>query len=43
MKEEKKATRQSYGEILEKLGCKLISIPCNTSTYFHNELQKHIN
>lgn len=28
---------------LEKLGCKLISIPCNTSTYFHNELQKHIN
>lgn len=30
-------------EILEKLGCKLISIPCNTSTYFHNELQKHVN
>lgn len=30
-------------QILEKLGCKLISIPCNTSTYFHKELQKQIN
>ena len=28
---------------LEKLGCKLISIPCNTSTYFHKQLQKEIN
>lgn len=30
-------------QILEKLGCKLISIPCNTSSYFHEELQKHVN
>lgn len=29
-------------QTLEKLGCKLISIPCNTSTYFHDELQKQI-
>lgn len=30
-------------QTLEKLGCKLISIPCNTSSYFHKELEKHIN
>lgn len=30
-------------QTLEKLGCKLISIPCNTSSYFHEELKKHIN
>lgn len=30
-------------QILEKLGCKLITIPCNTSTYFHEKLQKQIN
>ena len=30
-------------QTLEKLGCKLISIPCNTSSYFHEELQKNIN
>ena len=30
-------------KILEKLGCKMISIPCNTSTYFHEKLQKQIN
>lgn len=28
---------------LEKLGCKMITIPCNTASYFHDELQKHIN
>lgn len=30
-------------KLLEKLGCKLISIPCNTSTFFHEKLQKQIN
>ncbi len=30
-------------QTLEKLGCKMISIPCNTSTYFHRDLQKEIN
>lgn len=30
-------------QTLEKLGCKMISIPCNTSTYFHKELQNQIN
>lgn len=29
--------------ILEKLKVKLISIPCNTSCYFHQELQKNTN
>ena len=28
---------------LEKLGCKMISIPCNTSVYFHDEVQSKIN
>lgn len=28
---------------LEKLGVKMISIPCNTSCYFHEKLQKEIN
>ena len=28
---------------LENLGVKMISIPCNTSCYFHEELQKEIN
>lgn len=27
---------------LEKLGCKMIFIPCNTSCYFHEKLQKNI-
>ena len=27
---------------LEKLGVKMISIPCNTSCYFHEELQKNV-
>lgn len=30
-------------KLLEKLGVKMISIPCNTSCYFHKELQKEIN
>ena len=30
-------------QLLEKLGCKLISIPCNTAAYFHDELQKSIS
>ena len=30
-------------KLLEKLGVKMISIPCNTSCYFHEELQKKIN
>ncbi len=30
-------------KILEKLGVKIISIPCNTSCYFHDKLQKEIN
>ena len=30
-------------KILENLGVKMISIPCNTSCYFHEELQKEIN
>ena len=30
-------------KILEKLGVKMISIPCNTSCYFHEKLQKEIN
>lgn len=30
-------------KLLEKLGIKMISIPCNTSCYFHEELQKEIN
>ena len=29
--------------LLEKLGVKMISIPCNTSCYFHEKLQKEIN
>ena len=28
---------------LQKLGCKLICIPCNTSVYFHDKLQKNLN
>ncbi len=28
---------------LENLGVKMISIPCNTSCYFHEKLQKEIN
>lgn len=28
---------------LERLGCKMITIPCNTATYFHEKLQKEIN
>ena len=30
-------------KILEKLGVKMISIPCNTSCYFHEKLQNEIN
>ena len=30
-------------KILEKLGVKMISIPCNTSCYFHEKLKKEIN
>ncbi|MBR3362648.1 MAG: aspartate/glutamate racemase family protein [Bacilli bacterium] len=30
-------------KILEKLGVKMISIPCNTSCYFHGKLQSEIN
>ena len=30
-------------KLLEKLGVKMISIPCNTSCYFHENLQKEIN
>ena len=30
-------------KLLEKLGCKLISIPCNTASYFTENLQKEIN
>ncbi len=30
-------------KILEKLGVKMISIPCNTSCYFHEKLQKNVN
>ena len=30
-------------KILKKLGVKMISIPCNTSCYFHEKLQKEIN
>lgn len=30
-------------KILEKLGVKRISIPCNTSCYFHEKLAKEIN
>ncbi len=30
-------------QTLEKLGAKMIVIPCNTSCYFHEELQKNIN
>ena len=30
-------------KILEKLGVKMISIPCNTSCYFHEKLQKEVN
>ena len=30
-------------KILEKLGVKMISIPCNTSCYFHGKLQNEIN
>lgn len=30
-------------KILNKLGVKMISIPCNTSHYFHEKLQKEIN
>ena len=30
-------------KILEKLGVKMVSIPCNTSCYFHEELQKEVN
>lgn len=30
-------------KLLEKLGVKMISIPCNTSCYFHEKLQKEIN
>lgn len=30
-------------KILEKLGCKLISIPCNTSAFFHEALRKNIS
>ncbi len=30
-------------QTLEKLGCKLISIPCNTSSYFHDKLKQNIN
>lgn len=28
--------------LLEKLGCKLITIPCNTACYFHDLLQKQV-
>ena len=30
-------------KMLEKMGVKMISIPCNTSCYFHEKLQKEIN
>jgi len=30
-------------KILEKLGCKFISIPCNTASYFIKRLQRQIN
>ena len=30
-------------KILEKLGVEMISIPCNTSCYFHKQLQNEIN
>ena len=30
-------------KILEKLGAKMISIPCNTSCFFHEKLQSEIN
>ena len=30
-------------KLLEKLGAKMISIPCNTANYFHSKLQKQIN
>lgn len=30
-------------QLLEKLGCKLISIPCNTASYFHKKLEQNIN
>ncbi len=30
-------------KLLEKLGCKMIVIPCNTSCYFHKDLQKNIS
>jgi aspartate racemase len=30
-------------KILENLGVKMISIPCNTSCYFHEKLKKEIN
>ena len=30
-------------KILEKLGVKMISIPCNTSCFFHEKLQSEIN
>lgn len=30
-------------KMLEKLGAKLIVIPCNTATYFHEKLQNNIN
>lgn len=30
-------------KLLENLGVKMISIPCNTSCYFHEELQKEVN
>ncbi len=30
-------------QLLEKLGVKMISIPCNTSCYFHEQLQEEIN
>lgn len=30
-------------KILQKLGVKMISIPCNTSCYFHDKLQKQID
>lgn len=28
---------------LESLGCKMIAIPCNTSCYFHKEVQESVN
>lgn len=30
-------------KLLEKLGVKVISIPCNTSCYFHENLQKEVS